>query len=77
MAHDHAHSPYNCGNCTLARVDPDTNYEGSKDAAGKRHGIGKCRFSDGSSYEGDWAENVRHGNGVFKTAGEKCIMFEG
>lgn len=34
---------------------------------GRRHGIGSIKWGDGSSYEGEWYEGVRHGNGVYRT----------
>lgn len=36
-----------------------------------RHGIGTATYADGSTYEGDWFRNVRHGNGVFKLLNDK------
>ena len=30
-----------------------------------RSGVGTCTWSDGSTYEGDWLNNLRHGNGKF------------
>ena len=43
-------------------------YEGPVNEDGRRHGIGKCAWVDGSYYEGDWALGVRHGNGIYKNA---------
>lgn len=28
-----------------------------------RNGVGTCSWADGSQYEGDWKDNLRHGNG--------------
>jgi hypothetical protein len=33
-----------------------------------RLGVGSCKWADNSSYQGDWAQNKRHGNGIFITA---------
>ena len=42
-------------------------YEGGM-KAGKQHGAGKLRRSDGARYEGEWHEGHRHGYGVYKWA---------
>ena len=42
-------------------------YEGGM-KAGKQHGIGKLRRSDGARYEGEWHEGRRHGFGIYKWA---------
>ena len=42
-------------------------YEGGFDQAGKRVGLAKCTWIDGSTYDGEWLDNVRHGKGVFKS----------
>ncbi|MDE0051139.1 MAG: hypothetical protein OXO52_15225 [Rhodospirillales bacterium] len=42
-------------------------YEGGM-KAGKKHGVGKLRWSDGARYEGEWHEGHRHGFGVYKWA---------
>jgi hypothetical protein len=33
-----------------------------------RVGVGSCKWADNSSYQGDWAQGKRHGNGIFITA---------
>ena len=33
---------------------------------GRRHGIGSIKWKDESSYEGEWFEGARHGNGVYR-----------
>ena len=53
---------------TLCYTDPCEGYLGGRDEYGRRHGVGKICWSDGSSYEGEWLHNLRHGNGVFKTS---------
>ena len=50
---------------TLCQVDDCENYKGDKDHRGQRHGVGRCTWEDGSFYEGEWKEGLRHGNGVF------------
>ena len=42
-------------------------YEGGM-KAGKQHGMGKLRRSDGARYEGEWHEGHRHGFGIYKWA---------
>jgi hypothetical protein len=36
-----------------------------------RCGVGRCVWADGSTYEGEWENNKRHGNGKFN-----CEIFE-
>jgi len=43
--------------------DLGSKYEGQLDGKGNRHGKGKATYIDGSTYEGDWVEGRRHGNG--------------
>ena len=43
-------------------------YTGPFDRRGKRHGIGKCDYADGSDYEGEWRNGKRNGHGIFKCA---------
>ena len=50
---------------TLCQEDECENYEGERDHRGQRHGIGRCNWDDGSFYEGEWKEGLRHGLGVF------------
>ncbi|MDE0391803.1 MAG: SH3 domain-containing protein [Rhodospirillales bacterium] len=42
-------------------------YEGGM-RAGKQHGTGKLRSSDGARYEGQWRDGHRHGRGIYKWA---------
>jgi hypothetical protein len=37
------------------------------DDKGKRCGVAKCTWIDGSTYNGGWLNDVRHGKGVFKS----------
>ena len=50
---------------TLCKVDDCENYQGEKDHKGQRDGVGRCTWDDGSYYEGEWKEGLRHGLGVF------------
>ena len=59
---------------TFTRLDPG-NYTGSFDANGKRNGQGKCVWVDGSNYDGEWADCVRHGQGTFKS--REGTVYEG
>lgn len=59
---------------TFTRLDPG-NYTGNFDAHGKRKGPGKCIWIDGSTYEGEWQDGVRHGKGVFKS--REGTIFDG
>ena len=38
-----------------------------------RNGVGSCTWQDGSKYEGDWKDNLRHGNGKFENDGETYL----
>ena len=40
---------------------------------GLRHGVGSCTWPDGSKYEGDWSNGLRHGNGKYIHEGETYI----
>ena len=44
-----------------------TVYEGEMEA-GKRHGSGTLKRSDGGRYEGEWREGERHGQGTYRWA---------
>jgi hypothetical protein len=41
-------------------------YDGERDADGKRHGHGFCRWQDGTTYNGEWRHGKRHGQGTLK-----------
>jgi len=66
---------------TIVNIDQG-DYEGEVDSDGLRVNVGYCRWSDDSTYNGDWAQNVRHGNGVFvagdgtKFEGQWCNDFK-
>jgi hypothetical protein len=51
---------------TFTRIDPGK-YTGNMGPNGKREGLGSCVWVDGSTYEGFWSNDVRHGKGVFKS----------
>ena len=38
---------------------------GDRDDKKLRCGLGTCKWEDGSSYEGSWKNNLRHGKGMF------------
>lgn len=40
-------------------------YEGGRDAAGQRHGVGKAVFSNGDTYEGMYVHGKRNGLGMY------------
>ena len=44
----------------------DGSYQGEIDKKGKKNGKGIYVWHDGSTYEGDFKEDSRHGNGYFK-----------
>ena len=51
------------------RIDfPDGSYHGEIDKNGKKNGKGIYKWLDGSTYEGDFEEDLRHGNGLFQWA---------
>ena len=47
------------------RNDKDGVYEGPYDENGQRSGVGTCKWPDGSVYEGDWLNGLRHGSGKY------------
>lgn len=59
---------------TFTRIDPG-DYNGALDGNGTRNGFGKCKWADGSTYEGRWKDNVRWGLGTFKSCDGK--IYEG
>ena len=48
----------------MCAVDPGV-YDGKLDESGLRHWIGKCKWNNNDTYEGDWKKDLRHGNGKF------------
>merc|ERR1719186_1900869 len=40
-------------------------YEGDRNEADERHGRGKAVLPNGDTYEGEWNNHVRHGQGVY------------
>ena len=40
-------------------------YEGDLDALGRRQGAGRCLYSGGAVYEGEWSDDHAHGRGTF------------
>ncbi|XP_047128119.1 radial spoke head 1 homolog isoform X1 [Hydra vulgaris] len=41
-------------------------YEGSRNNNGERHGFGKCYFTNGDIYEGQYEHGKRHGSGNYQ-----------
>ena len=52
----------------LSVIDPGE-YNGGTDDKGWRSGMGNCKWSNGDYYEGDWKDNLRHGNGKYSEEG--------
>ena len=48
----------------MSAFDPGQ-YNGSISNDGLREGLGNCSWNNGDHYEGDWKDNLRHGNGKF------------
>ena len=58
-----------CRSGKIATVDfPDGSYQGEISKKGKKNGKGIYKWHDGSTYEGDFEDDLRHGNGSFKWA---------
>ena len=51
---------------------PGEDYSGAT-VNNMRNGVGKCKWSDGSTYEGVWKDNLRHGNGKFTQEGKTYL----
>jgi hypothetical protein len=50
-------------------------YDGGRDAQGRKHGVGRMRYANGDCYSGAWSGGKRHGIGRYtKPSGE---MVEG
>jgi hypothetical protein len=46
----------------------DFEYKGQRDHMGQPHGKGEATFPDGSSYDGEWRNGIKHGRGVHATS---------
>ena len=58
-----------CRSGKTSSIDfPDGSYHGEIDKNGKKSGKGIYKWHDGSTYEGDFEEDLRHGNGLFQWA---------
>ena len=57
----------------MSVLDAGEQYNGALDVENQRHGIGNCKWSNGDYYEGDWKNNLRHGNGKFTEEGFEYI----
>lgn len=51
---------------------PGRGYNGEL-ANGQRNGVGNLNWADGSKFEGQWANNLRHGNGKYEYGGKTFI----
>ena len=55
-----------CQNKPIAKLDfSDGSYEGEINRDGEKHGTGIYRWMDGSTYDGEYADDLRHGFGRF------------
>ena len=55
-----------CQSSKMTSIDfSDGSYKGEIDKKGKKNGIGFYVWHDGSTYEGDFKDDLRHGNGLF------------
>ena len=41
-------------------------YEGERNEAGERHGLGKATLRNGDTYEGQYVKGLREGEGTYK-----------
>lgn len=41
-------------------------YEGERNEAGERHGLGKATLQNGDIYEGSYVKGLREGEGTYK-----------
>lgn len=48
------------------KKDEIGSYEGDRNEDGERHGHGLSRFPNGDSYEGEYTNGKRNGNGDYK-----------
>ena len=51
--------------CTRKEVNDPGVYIGPFDENGQRSGVGTCTWKNGAVYEGEWRNNLRHGNGQY------------
>jgi hypothetical protein len=57
---------FSCQNKPIAKLDfSDGSYEGQINRDGEKHGSGIYRWLDGSTYDGEYADDLRHGSGRF------------
>lgn len=55
-----------CQSSKMTSIDfSDGSYKGEIDKKGKKNGKGFYVWHDGSTYEGDFRDDLRHGNGLF------------
>ena len=57
---------FSCQNKPISKLDfSDGSYEGEINRDGEKHGSGIYRWLDGSTYDGEYADDLRHGTGRF------------
>ncbi|MDG1355444.1 MAG: hypothetical protein P8P90_04280, partial [Opitutales bacterium] len=57
---------FSCQNKSISKLDfSDGTYEGEINRDGEKHGSGIYRWLDGSTYDGEYADDLRHGTGRF------------
>ena len=57
---------FSCQNKSISKLDfSDGTYEGEINRDGEKHGSGIYRWLDGSTYDGEYANDLRHGTGRF------------
>ena len=57
---------FSCQNKPIAKLDfSDGSYKGEVNRDGEKHGSGIYRWLDGSTYDGEYADDLRHGTGRF------------
>ena len=44
-----------------------------REGDGAKHGLGRMTFADGATYEGEWADNLPHGTGVYVSPSEGSV----
>ena len=57
---------FSCQNKPIAKLDfSDGSYKGEVNRDGEKHGSGIYRWLDGSTYDGEYGDDLRHGTGRF------------
>lgn len=58
-------NPLGVNNCSLFVPNSTQTFEGERNAAGARHGAGKNKYLNNDSYDGLYADGLRHGKGTY------------